>query len=210
MNMRGLFPSLGAGGSLIAAAVCALAVFGGVLTFRGENPGTAEADSGDIVVAGREVRAQTSSPGLVSTALSLAATARSAARAEAPRRLQTRHRTTLRRGATVRRGGGTRPRTGGTPSTPAPGPSGSRGGDSIATPTPNAPPPSAPPAKPELSKGTVEHAVEQTRGAVQPVVDAVPQPVQAPVEQVADTVEDVAGTVDETVEGVTGILLPKP
>src|SRR5215217_3942221 len=118
MNMRGLFPSLGAGGSLIAAAVCALAVFGGVLTFRGEHPGTAEADSGDVVVAGREVRGQTSSPGLVSTA--------------------------LRRAATVRRGGATRPRTGGTPSTPAPGPSGSRtGGDPTATPTPNAPPPSA-------------------------------------------------------------------
>ena len=43
MTVRGLLPSLGAGGSLIAAAACALAVFGGVLAFRGENPPAAQA-----------------------------------------------------------------------------------------------------------------------------------------------------------------------
>src|SRR5215207_414620 len=118
MNLRGFFPSLGAGGSLIAAAVCALAVFGGVLAFRGENPGTAQANSGDVVVPARTVRARTSSPGLVDTVVALAASGQdAAARTERPRRRQTRV-ATRRRGTT---GPATStPRAGTTPSTPVP------------------------------------------------------------------------------------------
>ena len=36
MDVRGLIASLGAGGSLIAAALCAAALVGGIVAFRGE------------------------------------------------------------------------------------------------------------------------------------------------------------------------------
>jgi hypothetical protein len=199
MNMRGLVPSLGAGGSLIAAAVCALAVFGGALAFQGESPGTAEANAGDLVVPGRNVRAQTSSPGLVMTVLTVADTARPAAGVRAQRRAATRVGTrSAPRRTTARSAPGSA-----TPSTPAVT---SPGRSTPASP-PRAPKPSSPP--PEIVPPvSVEHVVEETRSAVKPVVDAVPPPAQAPVEQVADTVQDVAGTVDETVDGVTGLVLP--
>ena len=200
MKLRGLFPSLGAGGSLIAAAVCAFAVFGGVLAFRGENPGTAQANSGDVVVPARNVRAQTSSPGVLDTVAALARIGqRQAARAER-RRGETR--SSVRRGAAR-----PTPRGGTTPAPTDTPPAGGRtAAPSAAKPAPSAPETPATPATPELP--SVERTVEQTRGAVQPVVDTVPEPVQAPVERVADTVEDVAGTVDQTVDELTGPLLP--
>ena len=198
MKLRGLFPSLGAGGSLIAAAVCAFAVFGGLLAFRGEIPGTAEANSGAVVVPARTVRAQTSSPGAVDTVVALAQTGRrQAARAERRgRRGETR--------SAVRRRGATRttPRTGTAPAPADTPPAGGRTTAPSAKPTPAAPEAPAAPSAPGLP--SVERTVEQTRGAVQPVVDAAPAPVQAPVERVADTVQDVAGTVDD----LTGPLLP--
>ncbi len=76
MHMRGLIPSLGAGGSLIAAALCAVALFGGTLAFRGEAGGTAEANAGAVTLPSRTVRAQTSSSGLVETVLTLATVGR--------------------------------------------------------------------------------------------------------------------------------------
>jgi hypothetical protein len=201
--LRGLFPSLGAGGSLIAAAVCAFAVLGGVLAFRGESPGTAEANDGAVVVPGRTVRAQTSSPGVVDTVVALAQSGPQAARSAPPQR----RRQTV---ASVRRGSTrTTPPTGASPSVPAPGDAPSPGGRvtaPAATPAPPAPEAPTAPKTPELP--SVQRTVEQTRGAVQPVVDTVPEPVQARVERVADTVEDVAGTVDQTVDGLTGALLP--
>jgi hypothetical protein len=209
MKLRGLFPSLGAGGSLIAAAVCAFAVFGGVLAFRGEHPGTAEANSGEVVVPARNVRTQTSSPGLLDTVAALAETGQRQA-AHAQRRSEAR-RVSVRRGAAR-----TTPRAGTTPAPPTPTdtpPAGGRSTRPAADPDPDPDPdpatpdtPPAAPATPELP--SVQRTVEQTRGAVQPVVDTAPEPVRAPVERVTDTVEDVAGTVDETVDGVTGALLP--
>ncbi|HEX5621684.1 MAG TPA: hypothetical protein VFX51_24880 [Solirubrobacteraceae bacterium] len=204
MTLRGLIPSLGAGGSLIAAAVCAFAVFGGVLAFRGENPGTAQANSGDVVVPGRKVRAQTSSPGVLDTVVALAQTGRRQA-ARAPRVRGDARRVSVRRRGAAR----TAPRAGTTPAAPATPdtpPAAGRATPPAATPSPAAPDTPAAPATPELP--SVKRTVEQTRGAVQPVVDAAPEPVQAPVERVADTVQDVAGTVDETVDGLTGTLLP--
>ena len=50
MNVRGLISSLGAGGSLIAAALCAAALVGGIIAFRGDAGGIAEADAGDVTV----------------------------------------------------------------------------------------------------------------------------------------------------------------
>jgi len=203
MKLRGLFPSLGAGGSLIAAAACAFAVVGGVLAFRGENPGTAQANSGDVVVPARNVRAQTSSPGVVDTVVALAHSGQEAARAE---RQRGRTRAAVRRSEPR-----TTPRAGTTPAAPAPVDTPSSGGRTtapVAKPAPARPDTPATPDAPAIPTGTVQRTVDQTRGAVQPVVDVAPEPVQAPVERVADTVQDVAGTVDETVDGITGPLLP--
>jgi hypothetical protein len=203
MKLRGLFPSLGAGGSLIAAAVCAFAVLSGVLAFRGENPGTAQANSGDVVVPDRSVRTQTSSPGVLDTVAALAQTGQQQAARDQRRREP---RELVRR--SERR---FTPRGGTTPAAPAPTDTPTAGGRTTppaAAPAPESPNPNPPaaPGTPELP--SVQHTVEQTRGAVQPVVDTVPEPVRAPVNRVVDTVEDVAGTVDETVNGLTGPLLP--
>jgi hypothetical protein len=207
MTLRGFFPSLGAGGSLIAAALCALAVFGGVIAFRGESAGTAEANSGDLVVPGRTVRGQkTSSPGIVNAVLALTTAGQDASRAERPRRPERTRRQSLapRGGRTVTPTTTPTPR----PTTPASSaPTNSSGGSSkTPIPTPTPPVPSTP--TPQVPSGTVERAVAETRSAAQPVVDAVPAPAKAPVDQVVGTVENVAGTVDQTVDGVTGILLP--
>ena len=45
-TMRGIVPSLGAGGSLIAASLCAFVVLSAMFAFRDEGGGTAEARSG--------------------------------------------------------------------------------------------------------------------------------------------------------------------
>lgn len=206
MNVRGIFPSLGAGGSLIAAVLCAAAVVGGGLAFRDEPGSSAEANAGDVVVPGRTARAQTSSPGLVRTVVALTETGQEARRAERLRRAATRQRARApRRGATLTPAAPTpRPST---PSAPAPsGGSGGRGSSSAPKPSSPVPVPSTP--APPVPSGTVERVVEQTRSAAQPVVDAVPPPAKAPVQDVVDTVEHVAGTVDQTVDGVTGTLLP--
>jgi hypothetical protein len=204
MKLRGLFPSLGAGGSLIAAAACAFALLGGLLAFRGEKPATAEANSGSVVMPGGTLGVQTSSPGAVEGVVTLAAAAQETARPQpAPRRDQPR--------GSVRRGGTRTPPPpaatnpsppADTPATDAPAPA------PRPTPAPDAPDTPAAPTAPVIPRGTVQRTVEETRGAVQPIVDTVPDPVQAPVERVADAVEDVAGTVDETVDGLTGGLLP--
>jgi hypothetical protein len=205
MKLRGLFPSLGAGGSLIAAAVCALAVFGGVLAFRGERPATAEANSGDLVVPDGRVRAQTSSPGLVPTVLTLAARGERVAATETSRRAQGRLRTPQTRRP------GDRPSVATPTQPPASQPVAStppRSNPGARPPAAKPDAPTAPPA-PAVPTGNVQHVVEQTSAAVQPIVEAAPAPVQAPVQQVTDTVQDVAGTVDQTVDGVTGLVLPK-
>ena len=52
VNLRGLMTSLGAGGSLIAAALCAAVLVGGLLAVRGVVDGPAEANVGDVTVPG--------------------------------------------------------------------------------------------------------------------------------------------------------------
>jgi hypothetical protein len=203
MKVRGLLPSLGAGGSLIAAALCALAVFGGVLAFRGDRPGTAHASSGELTVPAGAVRARIASRSRLHDVIALARAAVAAPRPAAVRRpVRRRARLTAPRPRSVTRPAAppTTPRT-----TPVTAP---------ATPAPAAPPAAATPA-PALpsppvvaGSGAVQHVVQQTRAAAQPVVDVAPAPVQAPVEQVADTVEQVAGTVDQTVDGLAGPLRP--
>jgi hypothetical protein len=185
LRLRGLIPSLGAGGSLIAAALCAFAVFGGILAFRGESPGTAEANSGDVALPIGRVRARTASSTLrapAPTAAAAVATTRPAApRATSRRRRQAAALPRLKRTAPrVTSQARTVPAP--TPTTPPPTTGGSAAG-----------PPPQPVATPAVS---VERAVARTRAVAKPVVDAAPAPAQAPVNTVADTVEHVAGTVD--------------
>jgi hypothetical protein len=172
--LRGLFPSLGAGGSLIAAALCAFLVLGGVFAFRGESPGTAQAKAKDLAVPAGAVRLRTASK--VSFATAAAPPRRAAV---APRRVASQPRRTATVALPERSGSPTEPGTPPAATTP------SAGGT-------NRPPAPAPAATP----GTVTSMVRQTRAAVQPVVNAAPQPAQTPVNSAADAAEHVAGTVD--------------
>jgi hypothetical protein len=200
MNMRGIFPSLGAGGSLTAAVLCAAAIVGGGLAFRGDAGGTAEANTGDVNVPAATVRAPASSVRASGPGLSRATSARRRPTlvAAAPRRGTTR--------ATVRRGAG-EPRAMLTPRATVPASAPRPSAPRPVTGTKPAPPVAAPPA-PTKPSGTVSKTVEQVRHVAKPVVDAVPEPVQSHVQTVTDTVQQVAGVVDQTVDGVTGGLLP--
>ena len=189
VNLRGLITSLGAGGSLIAAALCAFVIVGGILAVGGAIDGPAEANSGDIIVpGGRTAAAQTSTPPAVDAAPAVAD------RGTAPRR---RARTQRRRAATP---------VAPSPATEAPSTDerpgttgeGAGGGPGPAEPAP-------PPATGDAAR-PVTRVVRETREAVAPLVEAAPEPAQAPVEQVVDVVEDVGGIVDDTLEPVTGLL----
>lgn len=190
MHMRGLFPSLGAGASLIAAALCAVALFGGTLAFRGQAGGTAEANAGDVTLPSRTVRAQTSSSGLVETVLTLATVGRQPARTDRPARPRPR-----RPEATVTPGAETGPPAALTPRTPPP--------TAVA---PTAPPPaeSTPESTPAPAPvtGTVQRTVEQIHAVADPVIQHVPDPAGQHAESLAQTVDQVAQTVDETVGGL--------
>lgn len=187
MHMRGLFPSLGAGGSLIAAALCAVALFGGTFAFRGQAGGTAEANAGDVTLPSRTVRAQTTSSGLVETVLTLATVGRQPTRTDRPRPRPRRPETTVTPG----------------PETAPP---------AAITPVPAAPPPPAPapppaestpaPAAPDPVTGTVQRTVEQIHAVADPVIQHVPDPAGQHAESLAQTVDQVAQTVDETVGGL--------
>jgi hypothetical protein len=177
MNVRGLFPSLGAGGSLIAAVLCAAALFGGTLAFRGEAGGTAEANSGVVTLPSRTVRAQTTSSGLVETVLTLVTVGRQTPRGDARRRPRPRRQQTA---ATPRQE--TAPRVAITPRATAPA----------------APPPAQSTPAPDPVTGTVERAVEQVHAVADPVIQQVPDPAEHHAESLTETVDQVAQTVDET------------
>jgi hypothetical protein len=207
MNVRGILPSLGAGGSLTAAVFCAAAIVGGGLAFRGEAGGSAEANTGDVKVPAATDHARTASARPARTGPAVATVARRTrtrtATAAAPRRRTTR--ATVRRNATAPRAGLTpraptpatapAPATAPKPRTPAPA-SGGR-----PAPTPSLPTPAIP-------AGTVTQTVQQVRQVAKPVVDLVPEPAQGRVQTVTDAVEQVTGVVDQTVDGLTGGLLP--
>ena len=73
VNLRGLVTSLGAGGSLIAAAICALVIVGGIIAVGGVPDSDARADSGDVVVPAATAKAPADDP-VASRATQLAAT----------------------------------------------------------------------------------------------------------------------------------------
>jgi hypothetical protein len=190
--------SLGAGGSLIAAALCAAAFVGGLLAFRGAVDGPAEARSGDVTLPGATAPA----PAPASGPAAPPASAEAGDAVSAPPAVERR--------ATPRRTGSRRVRR---PQPPAPAPEAPATGGGGTTQTSGEgagggtePAASAPPSATGEQAGTARRTVQQTREAVAPVVDAAPEPVQPTVNQVADAVEDVAGAVDETLAPVTGLL----
>jgi hypothetical protein len=202
MNVRGIFPSLGAGGSLTAAVLCAAALVGGGLAFRGDAGGNAEANTGDVTVPDAAVHKRTQSPRPVRTDPAVVTTVAERTRTRTAADSAPRRRTTRARGnaiapratiipqATTAPAPATAPR----PSTPAPA-------KPSRPPVPTAPTPATP-------SGTVTQTVQQVRQATEPVVDAVPEPARSQVQTVTDTVEQVTGVVDQTVDGLTSGLLP--
>jgi hypothetical protein len=185
MNVRGLIPSLGAGASLIAAALCAVALVGGTLAFRGGAGGTAEANAGDVTLPSRTVRAQTSSSGLVEPVLTLATVGRRTAPTDRPARPRLRRRVT-----TVTPGRETAPRATIRPRTPAPAAA------APAAPAPTAPRPAEATPAPDAVTGTVQRAVAQVHAVADPVMQHVPDPAGQHAESLTQTVDQVAQTVD--------------
>ncbi|MGH2946470.1 MAG: hypothetical protein ACRDPC_09475, partial [Solirubrobacteraceae bacterium] len=61
MRLRGLLSSLGAGGSLIAAGLVALALVGGIIAFRGWSGGSADDEAGTLAMPATTERARTAS-----------------------------------------------------------------------------------------------------------------------------------------------------
>jgi hypothetical protein len=178
VNMRGLFPSLGAGGSLIAAALCALAVFGGVLAFRGDTAPTAEADTGDLSLPVGEVRART-----VAQTSPTPRTPTAATRAQ-PRRLVTSRRRNI--------------------AAPPPPPVAAPRAETAPKQRPTTPPDDIRTSAPPSGVAThppprVERTLAQIRAAARPVIERAPQPVEMPVNAIGDAAQQDAGTLDQTV-----------
>jgi hypothetical protein len=196
MNVRGIFPSLGAGGSLTAAVLCAAAIVGGALAFRGEAGGTAEANTGDVTVPGATVRARPTSHSPARTRTVRAVAARPSATrrtAAAPRPRTSTTRASLRR-TTVAPPATITPRAP-APATPPPPPRPTTTPATGGRQTPAVPVPATP-------SGTVTKTVAQVREVAKPVIDAVPEPAQSHVQTVTDTVQQMAGAVDQTVDGL--------
>jgi hypothetical protein len=190
--------SLGAGGSLIAAALCAAAFVGGLLAIGDAVDGAADARDGDVTVPAARAAEE---PATAEPDLPTAAAAATAAERRAPVRRD-------RRRAPER---SLRPRGGTTaPASPIRAPSG--GGDTSSTGedagggSGSADP--APPPAEGRPGGPVRRTLDQAREAVAPVVDAAPEPVQPAVDEVVTVVDEVAGTVDEVVAPVTDLLPP--
>jgi hypothetical protein len=197
-SLRGLVTSLGAGGSLIAAALCALVIVGGILAVREATGGTARGEAGDVVM-----------PGATDVA-SVPSDSPEPAASRAERRAVVRgDRPAARRRPARRQTIATRPRRSAPrldASSPPATPVGSSPSES--SPSESSPAGSAPsaPSTGDQQPGTVRRVVAQTRESVEPVAEAVPEPVQPVVDDVVVIVDDVAGTVDETLAPVTGLL----
>jgi hypothetical protein len=195
LRARGLAPSLGAGGSLIVAALCCLLFATALVTFR-DWPGRDEALPGGTVtmtppaakVAGRVA----SGPAAPAAATPVAA---------APARERTRATRPARRGGT-RRGSAVPPAPGGTspPAATVPAPSTAPAAQPAAQPGPAAPAPAPARPEPRPAPGTVETIVKTGRDVVPPL----PPVVDEPIRPVLDTLQSAGRTVDET----AGTLLP--
>jgi hypothetical protein len=185
--------SLGAGGSLIAAALCAAAFVGGLLAVGDAVDGAAEARDGDVTVpaAGVAPDPATAEPDLpTAAAAAAAATAaerRAPARRAPERSLRPRNETTA-------------------PAPPVRTPSvgrdttstGEDAGGGSGSSDPKPPPAEGRPA------GPVRRTVDQARETVAPVVDAAPEPVQPVVDEVVTVVEEVVAPVTDLLPPLGG------
>jgi hypothetical protein len=211
MRRAGLLPSVGAGGSLVAAGVTVALLASGLLAFRDWPGGAARGADGTAALPGVPVK----------KASARRSAARTAVRASAARVAAAPARHRVRRaaadGGAIRRSSRTAPHAATPVTTPAPAratPVAAPGAAS--TPVSHAraakpgPLPIATPVPvpvPVPSVGSVQQTVSNVRHAVDPVVRALPQPVQAPVQQVGDVAQGAAGTVDGVL-GSAGIRLP--
>jgi hypothetical protein len=188
LRARGLAPSVGAGGSLILAAVCCVLAVSAMLAFHGWPGREAGPGDGQLVLrtpagkaAGRSAAGPASSaPSAARTAASTPGGASAATRRRAPRT------TTARPRAVTVPVTAPAPASAGTGTTPAAAPA-SGGSGSGST-------PAAQPAAP----GPVVQVVDAGRQLAAPVTQALPAPVAQPVQRTLDTVRTVAGTVDGT------------
>ena len=191
-------PSLGAGGSLVVAALGCLLLASAFISFR-DWPGRGDASPGGTITmtppASKAAGRAASGPSAPAAAVAAPVVDRAAGVRSA------------RRGAT-RRTASTRPAPAGTnplAAAPAPAPV---AGPAPASPRPAASAPAAPaapvadPQPPAREPGRVEQIVEDVRKTTDPI--PLPPAVKEPVQPVLETVEQVGRTVDET----TGPLLP--
>jgi len=222
-GMRGLLSSLGAGGSLIAAALAALVLVSGFLAFR-DWPGGRTGDGGPEIAmpaAKEPARPATASdddgsaPIAARDDLAGDSAARPLAVRRAPR--SPRRTTAPSPGPTTGRGlapttgadpgSGTDPAAGSDPGSPT-GPAAGSDPGPVTDPEPGGDVPGAP----EPSPGSARDAVQAARGTADPVVDALPEPARPPIEAAGDAAEQAAGTVDETVDSlapeIAGTLAP--
>jgi len=210
IRARGLAPSLGAGGTIVAAGLCCLLFVSALLTFRSWPSDGGPGSDGSLLVRVPEAKAA----------------GRAAERPAPVSAAPARPVRTARRPARPVRGGGGAPAArvrfrGPQPRSGAPVPAPASPSRPVAPATqPTSPPPSSPtrtrllPETPKLPDpprvvppGTVENTVSTARGMVDGVTQQLPPapPVVAqPVQKALDTVQGGAQTVD----GVTGALLP--
>jgi hypothetical protein len=209
--VRALISSIGAGGSLIAAALTAAALVAGVTAFRGWVDGAAEGGGGVVGMVGAEddVAGRGERERVAVAVRTAGPRAVVAAADRAPRRsLIDRRPDRDRRGVAMRPGAAPPPAGGGAPAAPRPGrepaaaaPAPSRSGPTQDPPAERPAPPSVPaPEVPEapVPQRPVSGVVQQTHEAAAPVVDALPEPVRPPVDAVTGALEDTAGLVDDT------------
>jgi hypothetical protein len=194
MGLRGLNWSVGAGGSLIAAGLCAAALVGGLIGFDAWPGGSAGADPGTLSVPA--ARAASEPAGEVVSFESVASPAPTAiapASPTAPDRSIPRRERAVGRSAPPT-GAPARPAPApAAPPTPSPAPAPASQRDSPpAAPRPPAPTPLPVPTPPPVTPAPppVRGVVEEARRVVEPVVQALPAPVQEPVDGVVDAVED--------------------
>jgi hypothetical protein len=217
IRARGLAPSVGAGGTIVAAGLCCLLFVSALLTFRSWPSDGGPGSDGSLLVRVPEAKAAgrvAEWPAPVSAAPARPARPDRPAAARRPAR-------------PVRGGGGApaarvrfrgpQPRSGtvAPPASRPSAPAASPAQQQPASPPPSSPTrtsllpdtPKVPDPPPVVPPGTVENTVRTARGVVDGVTQQLPPapPVVAqPVQQTLDTVQGAAQTVD----GVTGALLP--
>ena len=189
IRARGLAPSIGAGGTIVAAGLCALLFVSALLTFRAWPDGGGSRADGALSLRVPELKASGRAPAprpAVSVRQASAPAPARASRGDRPARQRTR--------AATPRAAFRAP----APTVAAPAPSAAAPAPAATRPATPVRPVTTTPARP--APGPLENSVASGR---QPVEQAAP-PVAAPADPVLDTVQQTARTVD----GIVKPLLP--